>query len=44
MNSRYLCVVGWAILLCLALNTLNAQRVTSQGNFMMGGTLVVCQG
>ncbi|MCR9101025.1 MAG: outer membrane beta-barrel protein [bacterium] len=39
MNSRYFCVGSWAILLCLALNTLNAQDVTSQGNFMMGGTL-----
>lgn len=39
MNSRYFCVGSWAIMLCLALNTLNAQDVTSRGNFMMGGTL-----
>ena len=39
MNSSYYRIGSWVIIFCLALNTLNAQDVTSQGNFMMGGTL-----
>lgn len=39
MNSRYYRISSWVFIFCLASTFLNAQNVTSQGNFMMGGTL-----
>ncbi len=39
MNSRYFGIAGWVVSFCLVFTYVQGQNVTSQGNFMMGGTL-----